>query len=469
MGDPAIRASSRSAFVVSVKLANSTDREFKDCNTNTTISTVVKKPLDTISFKSVAEFGRELLSDTAPAWLLLIIRRHTVQKRSRAPFVISFGGGYDLLVLLEGADMPKDVSRVPRTTVSLSVTSKKEEAARGSTSLDLTNHNDSIWDHVDAVASAASDAHGVVIVLSDNRAPYGAFERLQERLEVIRLWTQPKSLFQVARIERPQGLIAATATAVSLQKNGEDSGDDPAAHGAERSKATETVPTDATANTNRVKKTTSVGGKEKGTAPATASPKRQMKAAQKKQATPKRSLTQKEGFDDTTEPGTSALTAEKKPGRPKGSKSKPKERPAEETTEDVEAKAKSPLAKKRDRQLATPPRKESVGSKGSTDKKAAASDSEPSGDDEASPEKNTKATKVTVKKTPKKKPTADDAEATEGKESLKKKTAPAKVTKSKKLSQEMEAKDEDKPKKRGRPKGSKNKPKGESATKKAKM
>ena len=550
---PAIPAQSRSAFAVSVKLADST--EFEDCNTDTMLSTMVKKPQDITSFKTVAQFGREVLSNTAPAWLLRIIRRHiTVRKRSKAAFVISFGGGYDLIVLLEGADMPKDVSRVSRTTVSLSITTKTEEATRGSANLGLTDHNDSIWDHVDAVASAASGAHEVLIVLSDNRAPYGAFEGHQERLEVIRLWTHPKSLFEISRIDRSQEPITAGAAA-SLEKSGEDSGDDAVVKAVAKSTRSETAPTHETTNTKKAgAKTTSAGGKEKGkAAPATASPKRQTKVSQKKQATPKEtpaSSAQKESAV-TKEPGRNTTTVKKKPGRPKGSKNKPKEQPIDdrmqgEPLKDVEAQPKSPSLPKRplsaymyfcaakrpevservktlgeiskelarlwsetddrseyedlaakdkaryvqeksalanrkgskgkdseapDVGLATPPRKKPAGSKKSTDKTSAAVDSESTEEDETTPKKKAPVAKVTKTKAKKKaiqtKPVTDDRKATEEEVTPKKKAA------SKKSLQEAEAQEDENegkppPKKRGRPKGSKNKPKGESAKKKAK-
>ncbi|GAX16263.1 hypothetical protein FisN_3Hh255 [Fistulifera solaris] len=192
---------------IEVKLVNS--KTYPECNTDLSVITIVKKPSD-MDFKSVAEFGRSLLTDCAPDWILKLARRHaSMRKRTKSSVFLCFGGGYDLLVLLEGAKVPSDISKVPRISVSTAIATKSEENRLGKENLPIAGYSDGVWDHVNAVAStfrgppAAAD---LVAVLSDSVAPYGAIEGISDRVKVIRIWTHAERVDEATRFDHTQDL-----------------------------------------------------------------------------------------------------------------------------------------------------------------------------------------------------------------------------------------------------------------------
>jgi hypothetical protein len=192
---------------IEVKLVNS--KTYPDCNTDLSVVTIVKKPSD-MDFQTVAEFGRSLLTDCAPDWILKLARRHALmRKRTKSSVFLCFGGGYDLLVLLEGAKVPNDISKVPRISVSTAISTKSEEVRLGKENLPIASYSDGVWDHVNAIAStfrgppAAAD---LVAVLSDSVAPFGAIEGISDRVKVIRIWTHAENIDEATRFDHTQDL-----------------------------------------------------------------------------------------------------------------------------------------------------------------------------------------------------------------------------------------------------------------------
>lgn len=203
---------------VEVKLVDS--KSYPDCNTDLSVVTIVKKPADT-DFKTVAEFGRSLLTDCAPDWILKLARRHSLmRKRTKSSVFLCFGGGYDLLVLLEGAEVPKDISKVPRISVSTAISTKSEESRLGKENLPIASYSDGVWDHVSAMATTFRGhpmSAEMVAVLSDSVAPFGAIEGISDRVKVIRIWTQTKSIDEATRFDHTQNLDLSKMTMASAE------------------------------------------------------------------------------------------------------------------------------------------------------------------------------------------------------------------------------------------------------------
>jgi hypothetical protein len=211
---PGLQQAAPSSVLVSVRLGAS--KEHADCNADLTLKTIVKKD----DSKTVAEFSRDIVSHSAPDWILKLVRRHSsMQKRTKSNFVLSFGGGHDLLVLLDGADVPKDLTRVTRASVGLTISA--QELPNDEQRI-LACHNDGIWDHVEAVANTSANRQVMIVLSSSDNKPYGAHEGFDNRVKMIRLWTQQKSLFHIARIDHSQdGLQKQSAASRAAQPSGD--------------------------------------------------------------------------------------------------------------------------------------------------------------------------------------------------------------------------------------------------------
>lgn len=198
----------RSCIPVKVYLSDYAGRAMEhaeEVNVFEHLVTLVKRPATPASFQSVAEFARDLLMHVAPHWIIKLVRRYpSMHKRTKGTFVLSFGGGYELLVLLEGAEIPRDLTKVPRASVVLSVVPETEFQHSGNVMpLGITSHRDGIWDHVDSLVAFNGEGTHVAIVLGNKPASYAAPESHKDRVACIAIWTQVKQIFELTRIEHP--------------------------------------------------------------------------------------------------------------------------------------------------------------------------------------------------------------------------------------------------------------------------
>lgn len=233
--------------------------------------------------KTVAAFARDVLSELAPGWLLRLIRKSSAMpERKKGGIVLSFGCGHELLVLMEGTDIPKDASRLPRMSVTVCMQGvppkmddddeededEEEDEDPQPGSMPIVAPHENIWDHVRACSieggwtgKKAPLKQVTIYLMSNASAPFGAHQQgltTGNNMNLVRMWTNHKDHTEILRLEH--------ANNVKYTMGGSSSKDEDAPDDSEKPKAKPKLqqqPKSSNINTPQEKKKEDAGGEAK--------------------------------------------------------------------------------------------------------------------------------------------------------------------------------------------------------------
>lgn len=151
---------------------------------------------------TAAHLLHTLVAET-PDWMLLFALRckrfMDAPPNKKRVVVLCFGTGYEIVVLLEGATLPADLHSIARVSIVASVGSMETEA---SADVYLVNASDALYEHVRT--GFKEDPKGqLVINLHDNRANFPLDESpgSQQRKRCFRLWVDADDPLAVGRLQ----------------------------------------------------------------------------------------------------------------------------------------------------------------------------------------------------------------------------------------------------------------------------